>query len=610
MSLILQIEGVSLPESDLLELPKTEESFYFDEGKIIPGSMDFILNNISNKYDDTLPGNILYGEGWYNKKVDMWNTTLNRYFWRGKLKNIVRNFEEGKITLKTENYISDLKKTCIYSNTADKCPALVIYEIMTVVAGIPSDMIYYRGFQKAINQQDAAGFFIKLEFTGTDNLDCQSVITELCRISQCSLYGRDNIVHLYQWEEPAPGLTYKITDSDIIGNKFNEEYEEKNLFNAYNIAYDNSGTVAFATGFDSASKDEYGLKTFSVPDKPIESTASSAYKILCKTQTAANYAGSLAILRRKHLQKICTVEIIDDADVNIGEDVLLSYKSYSREPILIENRKYDIKNKSYLLGCRFSNIPFQYYERDTEAPDPVEIIFAISYQKNIFLKWTRPAQSDLLGFMIYFTTTKGEWNSEQCITGMSPLEIKVDDVVMTKDGYCSLVLYQLYPETEYSIKIRSFDDSYNESEDSNIIQVYVHESEGEDFFNCSGNPFIKIENDELNLLGGNPPEDWSKFDTAEFDVDSFTPSSSYVSEIFESASAFSGFEIYASNRCYIFFRSYVSGSPSLWSSPVAVSKSKCLMFNMTFQKIQLMVFIDEDLYDSSDWFYIKKIYEV
>jgi hypothetical protein len=428
-SLQLYINNTLIPGEDVIEYPKSTEKLS-EDGKVLPDSLEFIIDNVDKtKYDDRYSGSFFYATEWYGDLVELYDTDLGVKLFEGIQTDLQADDGKGTLKIEASNYFAYLKdRECVYSNSSDKTPAQIIYELLTDedIGNISDDNIVYDGFQDAINVQTANSVYINVDYDAENKKNVLSIINELLRITQCALYSKKNLIYFYRWDEYSGEIGAEISGRDIFTKTFKQYYNDKNVFNSVSIAYDNSGTVAYATGSDSTSISLYGERKFSVPDEDVDSTSSSDFKILCRNATGAAYLADLVLQRYKNHKKMFEASIIDAMNyIEPGDQIDLNFDNFIREPGIIIEREYDRNKKEIKIKGEFLNLPVNYYSRDVEPPESVELISAISSGNGrVLLKWTKSTESDWLGYKIYFTSTPGMWWQEICNIGKSPLDQK------------------------------------------------------------------------------------------------------------------------------------------------------------------------------------------
>ena len=474
MALVFTIYNTEIDQQYIKRYPISKSSFKMNDQDIIAATMDIELDNTEeNVFSDLYSSGLFFGTDWYNGDVTIYDDEQNIYTWVGRLKNIKESWNDNTIICQSTNYIRDLADTtCNYTSTGNVTPAEHIYNILTdsAMLDISDDYINYRGFSDAINIQDSYTAYVNMRFTKEKNKKCLAVVKELCRMCQMNIYtDANNKISLYQYAEWSGVLGYNIKDRDVLEKTYEHEYDTKNIYNDIVIYYENgAGTLSYTTS-DSTSQSTFGLRQFLVPDQNVDAATSANNNILFKTLIGAQWAGDLALSRYATIKKKMKVELVGDFKfLELGDQIDLSFGPFIREPCQITSFEHDRNKEKIKIESEFLNTPNEVYSRDTEPPGQVEIISAEAGTNSVSLTWTASAETDHVGYTLYFTVTPGEWESEYCNLGQSPIDIKNPS---TDDGYNILTIYELNAGSVYYFKITSYDTSFNESDDSNIMSA-------------------------------------------------------------------------------------------------------------------------------------------
>jgi len=159
----------------------------------------------------------------------------------------------------------------------------------------------------------------------------------------------------------------------------------------------------------------------------------------------------------------------------------MHFLEWSGEPVKVIERKIDNTKKEITFTCVFLNKPYEYYARDETPPIAVTLVSLIpTGAGGMSIEWTQSDEADHLGYKVYFATTIGEWESESCNSyGTSPLDIKNPVIV---DDNATLTIYGLSLGITYYFKIVSYDTSYNDSLDSNIVSQATYSSAANKYY--------------------------------------------------------------------------------------------------------------------------------
>lgn len=510
--MIVYIDNNEIPASDIVSYPQLvvgSQSFDSSANQTI----ELVLNNCQNAYADTNADSIFYTE-WEDLSVKIDDDELGVTLFEGTIDKLSQDNSNRTISLNIKNFlkaISDI--VCVYS--ASETPAEAIYNIL-LYAGIDASHIDYSSFADVIALQTAASVSCTVTYAAKDNIKCNQVITELRRMSQCDLYLKNNKIYICQWAEWAQQLGVLVDKNVIIPGSFKTDSKEPE-FNAYSIAYDNAGTVAYQTGTLAGTD---GKEVFAVPNKDAKTTASSEVKILYVDTTSATWAGELALDRYGYKTKTLVLDLKNEMNfLQVGDQIDLTYGDFYREPVLITKVSPAIKEKKVSIEGIFRNHPHTIVARDTTPPDPPELIAVLPLYTGIFVKWSINTETDLLGYNIYYSTNPGEWWREYSNYGISPVEVK--SPTTTEDGYNYIELYDLVAGAEFYVKVTAFDTSYNESEYSNIISCITNTNGTEENkYRLTGGVYSGLSLDIYNSEDGDVPARFTTYEdfaTPEFD---------------------------------------------------------------------------------------------
>jgi hypothetical protein len=473
-----EINDIDIPPADIKKHPAALDIIAFNNRELLPGGLDLILDNTDpSTYDDRYAGSLFFSIDWYGDEVTIYDNDLNIYVYKGLVRSLEIVDSNRTMIVKTANYIQNLKSICDYVNTGtDKTPAETVKEILldSDMGNIPSSIIDERSFQKAINIQSAAGVYIYVDYDIEDNKKCLDVINEILRMSQMSLFDYNGRIYLYQWQAWNGIIGERIAGNHLIEKSYKHYFDEKNIVNYYKIAYQSGASIAWSTGSDSTSIGRYGRRGFLVPNEQIDSTTATDFKIRFKNATGAVWAGGLALSRYQTIKKYFDITIGDEMRfLELNEQIDLDFDVFVREPSRIVEMRYDKSKSTIKIKGLFLNVPNQYYSRDDDPPAAPELISIFSGGSSLTIKWTVNQEPDILGYKVYFTSSPGEWQSEYCNRGISPVDIK--NPTVDGDGYNTLTIYELNPGTIYYVKVKAYDTSFNLSRDSNVINLLEEE---------------------------------------------------------------------------------------------------------------------------------------
>lgn len=539
MGVIVNINGTEIPESDLVkgDFLRTTEKLQFQQQRIIASSRDIILQR-SDDYSDLVSGSLLADNDFFRWPVYMWDDDTNQYIWRGTIKTIKEDHKKNCITIQTSNNILDLAQVdCVYDNSVggNETPAEAILNMITDtgMAGILESDIVMKGFRNAISIQESASVYVTITYTQADGKKLLDVISELCRITQCHLYSVYNYIYFYQWQPYGGEIGMEIVEGDILPRSYSHEYDDSMVVNAYSVAYDNSGTVAYETDTDTDSIDKHGRRSFNIPNQSVDSTSSSDFKILLNTQAAAEWCGSLAIQRFSDPLKYFEISVDDRLKyIKLNDLVRLNWSPFNNEPGRIFERVHDREKGRIAFTGVFLNTPQGYVTRDSSSPESIYLLYAAPrHDGSVILKFLGSSEPDHLGYRLYITTALGEWSSEDCHLGTSPVDIKLPST--DDEGNKYIYVHQLNAGTTYYFKMRSYDEDFNISEFSNVVSCVPLVDDGElnQYYTSGDGTSEPIEYDSSNPYDGTEPSGFSAYGSAYYGVDTYGPAGVYDSQL-------------------------------------------------------------------------------
>lgn len=530
MALVITIDSNEIPAGDIRTYPVARNVAEFNNN-LIASEMDIVLDNTDGSYSDTNAVSIFYGVAWVDKEVTVYDDELGIYTWKGRIKNLTQDDGSRTLTVRTANYVRDMVDvTCVYSASAIT-PAAAVYNILTTLIGVTASYIQYDGFQDAIAIQTAGSATINITFTADDNKSCMSVIQELLRMSHCVLYTVNNILHLWQWRAWDGVLGTRVNDQYIVPGTFKSEFDFTQ-YNAYSIYYNNAGTATLRSITKSGTD---GEKKFVVPDENVESTTATNYRILYQAQAGADWAGVKAYTRYANPTKKCSFTLTEEMrDLAPNEQIDLTTGDYVNEPVRLTSVTYDPNNRTVACEGIFLNLPVNAVSRDETPPEAPYLFEILPSHNGLFIKWTQNTETDLLGYLVYLSPgSPGAWNG--VITNLGPSPIDVRNPSLTPDGYCYVQVSELVVGATYYVKVRAYDTSFNESEDSNIMSgtTLPYITDNENLYSCDGDLYTGVSLDITNPHSGYVPggEDFTLYDSDYYDMLYLGPTAIYESLI-------------------------------------------------------------------------------
>lgn len=610
--MILTIDDILIPDADIISIGKTDESIEYAGDKLIASTMGITLDNTDDGYSLFSADSIFYGSDFYNVPVKIFDEVNNIYTWIGRVKDVKQDSGKKTIQIESKNYVRDLADSTVdYTSTAETTPAEHILYIINTLIGIDAEFINAGSFQDAVNIQDAASIYVDITAPKDKNYSALQIIEMLLRLTQCHLYTVNNIITLFSWADYTGDSTIRLRPNMIIPGTFESRLDTELISNDYNIAYDDSGSVAYAeTVYDAddivASTDKYGTITFSYPE---EKNEDEAPPVLLQSEAAAHWCGNRIIDR--NIDLVIRGEIQLDWALSwlaLNDVVMLDFDDFRNEPVRITSIERDSEKRTIRAGFVFLNFPLQRVIIDQSAPASPLLVAAMPAENNtVKLLWTAGLESDLLGYKIYLTTTPGQWYQESCDRGQSPVEIKSPS--MTSDGLCTVELSDLGDNVTYYFKVSAIDTSYNESDYSNILTITTDDT-AENLYCLTGNIYTGITLDTTNAALGVVPEEYLVYD--DIDGDGFSPSvvtAVYTSQVVKNKRGLYSLTLNGSGLIAIKWRSSNDGITwGVWSEEVeATAKIEVLLDGSYY--VQYMILFYSASFSDDDATRIEKITE-
>lgn len=602
MSFILKINNTVISAADVLNV--SDALLEANAGdNLIADTIQIKLSNMSGDYDPRESGSLFYNADFYGWPVEYYDSAENLYLFKGKLRNIETT--ERDIILNCTNYKQDLANiTAVYDNSGEtETPAEVIYNLLTSAdnGNISADDILYKGFQEAISIQSAAGVYVAICYTKEDGKSVLDVINELRRITQCEIYSKNNHIGLYQWQAWAGEVGAEITSSDLLAGSYRDYFDDANVYNDYNVAYVSGGVVSSVAGSVTST---FEKKSFLVPPDDISADSAADYKIILTSSAAATWCGSLAMTRRQYLKKKFDLSLTYKyLFLELFDICRLNFSPFINEPVQVMKIAKDESKGEIKISGEFLNVPHEYYSRDETPPAKVELVSVLPMgDGGISVKWSKCTAADIAGYLIYITTTKGEWTGEKFSGGVSPVDVKSPS--QAADGNLYKSIYQFNSGTKYYFKVVAYDSSFNKSAESNVLSCYAYTSGYLNQYYLQGFFCDKLALDIANAAAGavlsDPPADVYPADLPA----TVNYCAAYESGLLFNNEGFSYIAIQGTNKIYFQYRAYSSGAFGSWTIPEAVmTGAKVISGNY----IQYRLLFASENWSDSDYCYVREI---
>lgn len=600
---MLQYQINNIPIDDTLittELTR-EEQIEYDNGKIITPEVVFELDRSYST---------IFSSFWYKWRVTVFDTDLNKYLWDGRLINIEYSDSKPVLKLTTVHYLDDTRQVCNLT-VSGETPAEIVYQLLTNTtygAAIPTDYIIYAGFQKAIAIQTAASVAMTITYDSDSETEIKSIIEEICRIASCRLYVRGLYIYFEQLQVYAGSTGYQIKEHEAIVNSLEYEFTDEDILNKYYVAYNSSGTIAYASGSDTTSIATYGRKVFGVPEGTDLETGDpdDDCNILLDSSAAATWCGNLAIALNKNLKQRGSLKVRPSMDyIGLGDQVDLYLREFINEPVKVTQRKFNYKDGTIGLEFDFLNIPVEIVSRDVTAPAAPFVFSAFPVTGGIVVFFTQNQEADYIGNKLYFTSS-GDYHGEYCSRGLSPVDFKTTEL---HDGLLFAEIHRLTTGMTYSVYITAYDSDRNESEPSNVVSVVAGYPVAANEYKTTGDIFVGgVYLDSANSNRGTCPTAWVKYGSGDYGEIYYQPTAEYTSGVIDSGGAFTGVSWLAVGDVFFQYReggTLAEIAAAAWSTAVDATTVKSQELSARY--LQVKYTFHSSLWSDDDHVYIKSL---
>jgi len=607
------INGITIPSKLITSVSQSEISLNFAGSKLISSQATIELSNHDYVFDDRQgTGGLFEDEDWYNWIVIIYDDETDELICEGRLKK--HELDDGKLVaiITVNDYIQELVDTVCVVNLLNVTVAEAIWSILTDpdYLAIPEARLIKSGFEIGISQQQNEK--INITFTAQNNQKCIAVLEELCIDSGSNLFQVNNKIGYWFWSEYTGILGTPINNSDINPGTYKQYTDDTKIINEYSIAWNNTGTVAYATGSDAVSQGKYGFgKLFAMPSDTIEETSSTAFRILYTTAAGAAEIGNKILSRYKDIKKMCSFSTGYHLNyISLGDILDLRFSPFTREPVRVTSFKPSRDKRQMDFTCEYVNYP-EVVVLDLTAPDPVQMCEALYFEGSVLLRWTHCTKADLTLYKLYFSTSEGYWGEEFNSGRFSPISIPVSSITFI-EGDCFYLFTPVDADKTYYFKVSATDSSYNEGEKSNIVSVTTPSAALELYenrYNLAGNPYQGFTLDMINPGSGTGLPEWAEYDTAEFDTDVFAPTAVYESAVIRKITLFN-LLVFRSvgdpGDVMIQYRNYAEGVFGTWStlSDCYAASSIDLQSN---EYVQYRIILNSPNWTDTDKFMIKEV---
>ena len=565
-----------IPAEDIVKLRGTiTDKMTGTLSSMLSASISIEIDNTNpTKYDPEYTNSFFYND-WYNRSISLFDASTGEMLFAGRLKNIEKKDSEGNLIITCKNFIRDIVDTDIVvplGSNGTTTPSELIQTILVEHVGIDASYINANSFFTARNIQHANNVFLSLLYSKENAASANSIIQEICSITNSDLYIINNTIYYRQWVEYAGEVGENIIESDIIEGSYSTSFDSDGIYNDYVIAYKSGNSVAYASSddsYESISKSLYGVRKYFYPSKEERIENVEDLRIALTNSAGANFCGDSIVQRNKWIKKICELLTTDrQIEVNIHDLVDLTKKPHNREPIRITQRQYNESNRQLTYSGEFINY-LHGVDIDRTAPDEIVVIAVYQIAPNsVVVIWNPSLDPTIISYYLYFSTTQN-WDTSVSSQGISPINISKDNVKISDDGYCYHILNGLRQPARYSFKVSCIDQRGNISADSNIItRILVGGTENK--YRTTGNLWEGILVSDNNYENGKAPEDMRTWDSFYYDSDKYEYFAVYESSNIASQTLIDAiiFSCHSPSDTYgiLQFRDFDQGSWSDWST--------------------------------------------
>lgn len=596
--MLVYINNNLIPKADIKKQPTYKSQWSYGEN-LVSATAEVVLGNASGQYSDMNAISIFYGTNWYGSPVVFYDDENDISAFAGKITNIVQNDNGRTVTVKASNYIQDLANAaCIYTCT-NKALSQAMLEIIQLA--VPDEYINVKGFNESIAIETSNSVLVNVTYEAKDNIKCLNAIQELARIGQVHLYTKNNIIYAYKWQEYDSRSGVEINAGDILPSSFACEYKDS-VQNAYYIAYKNGTSVSFASGTKPGTA---GDKVFTVPNQKMSSSNASDYKILLSNTTGATYCGANVLNRYANPTKIMSLSISERLDgIEVGELRGLTYGDYTREPFLITEIEPDSDKHIKKIKGEFVNLPVNYVTRDIEPPSETIIDSILPLMTGVFIRYSECLDVDFSYYRLYIGATAGNWDTEYTHLGKSPITLRPN--VLTPDGFRYTEMYQLGGNVKYYAKMSTVDTLNNESESSEVKTATAQTVQSENWYMCTGHPYLGISIDNTNPSNGSPVPVQPVYGTAQYDINTYGYTASYESFTYYQSTPFSRITVKSNGLVYLSISESVDGTTwGSWSSPELITPQ--ITHTLSNKYFKLRILFTSQSWGDTDRAYITEV---
>jgi len=529
---VISINGVTIPQSDIISISTVNESLDHVGDTIVGSQSTIVLNNVEGAYDERVSTSLFYSTDWYNSDVTIFDTEVNLTIFTGKIKKYSIDDTTKRVTITVNDIFVDMNDVVCICSLSAKTPAEVVYTILTDPDGMntPEDRIVRGTFDTAIAYQASLGITIEVNYLAKDNIKVFDAIRTICSYTGAALYMKDNRI-IYLQRKPYNGeLGRNLYDKDIVVGSVRQISGDLPIYNAYDILYKTGSSVGSVSGVNYLSKVKYGVtNTFTVPQSGRSGSSATDYKALFSSPEAATAAGELILSMFAYRRtKIEFTLSLDYGDIMLGDIVIAQFRPYTNEPILVTDITKNVEKRTIHVKGELVNY-YRTVALDTTPPDKPSILGCLyNYnQQRLYLEVSY--DPTVSGYYVY--VSRDGTFSDMVICGDKLSPFKPETFI-----YGKKYLYFMTPPTTLYIKIATYDQSNNISDESDVITVPIPgdvTSPQRRYYRTQGgiiNQYLTI--DMYNSSNDTPPEDITSYDDSpRYGVDLYTHAAVYDSDI-------------------------------------------------------------------------------
>jgi len=279
---------------DVEKIVNVIEEKTFARDKLVNSQFSITVKNYDNFYSVDNNTSYFKNTNWRYGDLKIYNPDGD-LIWDGMIRRIERLHKSGLARIVT---ISKLHKKfnekITYTSSSAETPASAAKNIMDNY-----DVSYDAAtIQNSINTLDAAGCYIKANFTADDGITIMAAIEKLSEYACADAFSSVGKVYFKHWTQFAGGVKVNLIDKDLKTSP-NVSDTETELINQFSISYDGDEGVPITDTNNIGAisrQDSY----FGAHNLPGMSDAGEDAQIYFTTKAGAQYIGE-SYIKRTHI---------------------------------------------------------------------------------------------------------------------------------------------------------------------------------------------------------------------------------------------------------------------------------------------------------------------